>query len=506
MRKVTEVLRLKWSSKFSDRQIARSCAMARSTVADYVRRAEAAGLSWPLPEGLDEASLERRLFPPPPTIPAEQRPLPVWAHTHRELKRKGVTLFLLWQEYKETYPEGYQYSRFCELYRAWQGKLDIVMRQEHRAGEKLFVDYAGQTVPVIDRTSGEQRQAQLFVAVLGASNYTYVEASWTQGLADWIGAHMRAFKYYGGCPEILVPDNLKSGVTAAHRYDPDLNKTYQDLGVHYGVAIVPARVRRPRDKAKAENGVLLAERWILARLRNRRFFSLAELNVEIATLLEALNARPFKKLPGSRRSHFLEVDRPALRPLPAEPYVYAEWLKARVAPNIHVEVDHHYYSAPHALVKRQLDARLTATTVELFHKGTRVASHRRSHHKGGYTTLREHMPKSHQQYLDWTPQRFVRWAEKTGLATASVIEQILASRPFPQQGYNACYGVMRLGKRYGDERLEAACARALALGSASYKSIESILKHGLDQRPLPEPAPATEPVHHENVRGPEYYH
>ncbi len=506
MRKVTEVLRLKWGSGFSDRQIARSCGIARSTVADYLRRAEAAGVSWPLPEWLDEATLEHRLFPPPPSIPAEQRPVPLWAEIHRELKRKGVTLFLLWQEYKEVYPEGYQYSRFCYLYRDWQGKLDIVMRQEHRAGEKLFVDYAGQSVPVIDRTTGEERQAQVFVAVLGASNYTYAEATWTQGLADWIGAHIRTFSYLDGCPEILVPDNLRSGVNKAHRYDPDLNKTYQDLGVHYGVAIVPARVRRPRDKAKAESGVLLAERWILARLRNHTFFSLAELNAQIRTLLEDLNHRPFKKLPGSRHSHFLEVDRPALRPLPAEPYVYAEWLKVRVAPNIHVEVDRHYYSVPYTLVKRQLDARLTAATVELFHKGTRVASHRRSHQRGSYTTVREHMPKSHQQYLDWTPERLIRWAEKTGLATAAIIEQILASRPFPQQGYNACYGVMRLGKSYGDERLEAACARALALGTASYKSIESILKKGLDRRPLPEPAPAKEPVRHENVRGPEYYH
>ncbi len=506
MRKVKEVLRLKWANGFSKRKIAASCGIGRATVTDYLRRAEKAGLSWPLPVGLDEADLERRLFPPLPTIPTEQRPIPIWADINRELKRKSVTLFLLWQEHKECYPQGYQYSQFCYLYRDWQGKLDIVMRQEHRAGEKLFVDYAGQTVPIIDRTTGEERQAQIFVAVLGASNYTYAEATWTQGLPDWIASHMRTFRYLGGCPEILVPDNLRSGVTRAHRYDPDLNKTYQDMSVHYGVAIVPARSRKPRDKAKAESGVLLVERWILARLRNHRFFSLAELNAQIRTLLEELNQRPFKKLPGSRRSHFEELDRPALQPLPAEPYVYAEWRKARVAPNVHVEVESHYYSVPYTLVKRQLDVRLTHNTVEIFHKGARVASHRRSYRKGSYTTLREHMPKSHQEYLDWTPQRFIRWAQKTGLATATVIEQILASRPFPQQGYNACYGVMRLGKSYTDERLEAACARALALGTASYRSIESILKKGLDRRPLPEPAPAKKPIHHENVRGADYYH
>ena len=359
---------------------------------------------------------------------------------------------------------------------------------------------------MIDRTTGEVISAQIFVAVLGASNYTYAEATWTQRLPDWCASHVRAFKFIDGCPEILVPDNLKSGVNKAHRYDPDLNKTYQDLSVHYGVAIVPARSQKPRDKAKVEQGVLLAERWILARLRNHRFFCLAELNAQIRTLLQELNHRPFQKLSGSRRSHYEQIDRPALKPLPLEPYRYAEWLKGRVAPNSHVQVEHHHYSAPYTLVKRQLDARLSANTVELFHKGTRVASHRRSDHKGGYTTLRTHLPKSHQAYLDWTPQRFVRWAQKTGLATATVIEEILASRPFPQQGYNACYGVMRLGKHFGEQRLEAACARALALGTASYRSLESILKKGLDRRSLPEPTPAKEPVHHENVRGADYYH
>ncbi len=506
MRKVTEVLRLKWANGFSERKIARSCGMARSTVAEYLRRAKEAGLTWPLPEGLDDASLERQLFPPACALPGEKRPVPVWADTHRDMKRKGVTLFLLWQEYKELYPAGFQYSQFCHRYRHWQGKLDIVMRQEHRAGEKLFVDYAGQTVAIIDRTTGKEHQAQIFVAVLGASNYTYAEATWTQTLPDWCASHMRALKFIDGCPAILVPDNLKSGVTKAHRYDPDLNKTYQDLSVHYGIAIVPARSGKPRDKAKAEQGVLLVERWILARLRNHQFFSLAELNAQIRTLLEALNHRAFKKLSGSRRSHYEEIDRPALKALPAEPYVYAQWSKVRVAPNIHVEVERHHYSVPYTLVKRQLDARLSATTVELFHRGARVASHRRSLHKGGYTTVRAHMPRSHREYLDWTPQRFVNWANKTGLATATVIDEILASRPFPQQGYNACYGVMRLGKSFGDARLEAACARAVALGTASYRSIESILKKGLDRRPLPQATPAKEPVHHENVRGADYYH
>lgn len=506
MRKVKDVLRLKWASGLSERQIARTCGIARSTVAEYLRRAQTAGLTWPLPDGVDEVALEQQLFPPVVAIPADKRPLPDWSEVHRELKRKGVTLFLLWQEHKAIYPEGYQYSRFCDRYRQWCGKLDIVMRQVHRAGEKLFVDYSGQTVDIIDRRTGEIKSAEIFVAVLGASNYTYVEATWTQSLPDWIGAHVRALAYIEGCPEIIVPDNLKSGVNKAHRYDPDLNKTYQDFALHYQLAIVPARTRKPRDKAKVEGGILLAQRWILARLRHHQFFSLAELNARIRVLLDELNRRPFKKLPGCRATQYQELDRPALKPLPAQRYCYAEWHKVRVAPNVHVEVDRHYYSAPYTLVKRQLDARLTATTVELLHKDKRIASHRRSSHRGGYTTVREHLPPAHQAYLEWTPQRFISWATKTGPASARVVELILASKPFPQQGYNACYGVMRLGKSYGDDRLEAACERALALGTTRYHSIESILKKNLDRRPLTAPITAKSPVHHDNVRGPKYYH
>ena len=506
MRKIIDVLRLKWDQELSDRKIARTCGIARSTVAEYLRRAESAGLTRPLPDDLDEAALEQQLFPPQVAIPAEKRPLPDWSQIHRELKRKGVTLFLLWQEHKAIYPQSYQYSRFCELYRQWCGKLNIVLRQVHRAGEKLFVDYSGQTVDIIDRRTGEIRRAEIFVAVLGASNYTYVEATWTQSLPDWIGAHVRALNYIKGCPEIIIPDNLKAGVNKAHRYDPDLNKTYQDFALHYQVAIVPARAGKPRDKAKVENSVLLAQRWILARLRHHQFFSLTELNVHIRALLDELNQRPFKKLPGCRYTQYQELDLPALKPLPAQPYCYAEWRKVRVAPNVHVEVDHHYYSAPYTLVKRQLDARLTASTVELFHKDQRVASHRRSVHRGGYTTVRAHLPPSHQAYLEWTPQRFISWAAKSGPATARVVEQILASKPFPQQGYNACYGVMRLGKSYGDDRLEAACERALGLGTTRYHSIESILKKNLDRCPLPAPITTKEPVYHHNVRGPKYYH
>lgn len=507
MRKVKEVLRLKWGCGLSHRQIAKSCGIARPTVAEYIRRAEDIGLSWPLPEELDEAALERLLFPLPPSMSKEVRPAPDWSEVHRQLKRKGVTLALLWQEYKTLYPEGYQYSAFCEHYRAWEGTLDLVMRQTHRAGEKLFVDYAGQTVPVVDRISGEIQPAQVFVAVLGASNYTYAEATWTQALPDWIGSHVRALTYFGAVPEILVPDNLKSGVAAAHRYEPELNPTYAEMAAHYSLAVLPARAAKPRDKAKVEVGVQIVERWILARLRHHTFFSLPEINAAMRALLEDLNRRPFKRLPGSRLSLFEQLDRPAMRPLPPEPYVFAEWKKARVHIDYHMQVDGHYYSVPYQLVKQALDVRLSANTVEVFHQGRRVASHPRSHQKGRHTTTAEHMPQAHQAYAQWTPQRLIHWAEQTGPATAQVVATILASRPHAQQGFRSCLGIMRLGKTYGDDRLEAACRRALAIQATSYKSIESILKHRLDQAPLPTPAPAATPtLLHPNVRGADYFH
>lgn len=505
MRKIREVLRLRYEVGLSSRQVAASVRIARSSVGEYERRLAASGLSWPLPEGLSDADLERRLFPPPPTVPVDTRPLPDWSVIHEELRKPGVTLMLLWEEYHAAHPQGFAYSWFCEHYRAWAGKLDRVMRQTHRAGEKLFVDYAGQTVDIIDRHTGEVRTAQVFVAVLGASNYTYAEATWTQTLPDWIGAHVRAFEFLGGVSEVVVPDNLRSAVSKACRYEPDLNPSYAELAEHYGVAVLPARVRKPRDKAKAEGGVLLVERWILAALRHRTFFSLPELNTAIATLLERLNARAFRKLPGSRRSAFEQIDQPALRALPATPYVFATWKKVRVHIDYHVEVDGHYYSVPYALVSQQLDARLTAHTLECFHKGQRVASHARSHLKGRHTTVTEHMPRAHREYAQWTPQRLVRWAEKSGPATAGVISQVL-SRPHPQQGFRSCLGILRLAERFGQDRLEAACRRALLLGACRYKSIESILKRGLDRQPLPEQQTLALPATHDHLRGPDYYH
>ena len=505
MRKVTDVLRLKWGCGLSNRAIAASLAIAPSTVWEYLRRARAAGLSWPLPEGLDEEQLEAALFATQGPPPADRRPLPQWPAVHQELRRKGVTLALLWQEYKAAHPEGYQYSQFCERYRQWAGKLDVCLRQDYKAGEKMFVDWAGQTVPVTDPATGRERLAQIFVAVLGASNYTWAEATWTQGLPDWIAAHIHAWEAFGGVAELTIPDNTKTGVSAACYYEPDLNPTYQDLARHYGTAVVPARVRRPRDKAKVETGVQNVERQILAPLRHRTFFSLAELNQALAERLAQHNERPFQKLPGSRRSLLETLDKPALKPLPPTRFEFATWKKAQVHVDYHVEVEGHYYSVPYQLVRQKLDVRLTAGTVECFHKGRRVASHPRSFQKGRHTTTPQHMPKSHREYLDWTPERLVRWAGKSGPATAGVVQAILESRPHPLQGYRSCLGLMRLGKLYGAERLEAACVRAQAIGAASYRSVESILKRGLDRQGLPEKPPPQPALVHANVRGADYY-
>jgi len=506
MRKIKEILRLRYEVGLSNRQIARSCSMGRTAVADYLRRAAAAGFSWPLPEGMDETRVERLLFPPPPSIPSSERPLPEWQDIHTELRRKGVTLALLWEEYKADHPrDGYQYSRFCDLYREWRGKLDVCMRQDHRAGEKMFIDYCGQTVPVIHPRTGEVREAQVFVAVLGASSYTYAEATWTQSLPDWIASHMRSFAYFGGVTELLVPDNLKSGVNKACRYEPDINPTYQDMASHYGTAVIPARVRRPRDKAKVEAGVQVVERWILAALRRRTFFSLNELNGAIAELLERINMRPFKKLPGSRWSQFEALDRPALRPLPSTPYQYADWKNATVNIDYHIEIDRHYYSVPYQLVGKEVEVRITANVIEVILKGKRVASHCRSYVKGKHTTVPEHMPPSHREYLHWTPKRILSWASKTGPSTARLAEAIMESKPHPQQGFRSILGILRLTKTYGDERVDAACARALRIHTASYKSVASILKNNLDRESLAGKVPDPEPIAHPNIRGSDYY-
>jgi len=505
MRKIREILRLSLGEGLSRRQVGAATGSPYSTVADHLARARRAGLEWPLPEDMDDAELEARLFARAESPPSASRPLPDWVKVQNELRRKGVTLQLLWIEYRERHPEGYGYTQFCRHYRTWQGRLDLVMRQEHRAGEKLFVDFAGMTLPIVDPDTGEVWQAQLFVAVLGASNYTYAEALASQELPFWIGAHVHAFEFIGGCTAIVVPDNLRSAVSRAHRYEPDINRTYEEMAAHYGCAIIPARPYRPRDKAKAEQGVLLAERWILAALRHRTFFSLAEANAAIAERLAWMNARPFRKLPGSRRELFESLDRPALRPLPARPYEFATWHGAKVNIDYHVEVDRRWYSVPYQLVGQHCDTRVTVAVVEVFHRGKRVASHRRSRGQSRFTTEPAHMPESHRRHAEWTPSRIVAWAERSGPATGALVTEIMASRRHPEQGFRSCLGIMRLGRRYGDDRLEAAAVRALAIHAHSYRSVESILKAGLDGQPLPGDEPGTTIGDHANVRGPAYY-
>lgn len=506
MRKIRQVLRLSWGGKLGSRPVARSCGIGRTTVSEYLERASKAGLSWPLPPEMTDRELEAVLFPPKPSPVTGPRPLPDWPQIHDDRKRKAVTLFLLWEEYKAIHPTGYEYSRFCDLYRAWAGKLPVWMRQAHRAGEKLFVDYAGMTMPVTNRRTGEVQMAQIFVATLGASDYTFAEATWTQTLPDFIASHVRAYSFFGGSTELVIPDNLRSAVSRSCRYDPDANPTYAEMAAHYHTAIMPARVAKPKDKAKVESGVLGVERRILAALRNRTFFSLAELNAAISLLLTQYNARSFQKREGSRHSMFERLDQPALNPLPPTRYEYAEWKKATVNLDYHVCVDDHYYSVPYRLAKELVHVRLTQTQVEIFHHGERVASHFRSYIKYGYTTLRAHMPEGHRAHAEWTPQRMIRWVGRAGEATADVARKIIASRRHPEQGFRACMGIKRLGERFGTDRLEAACLRTLAIGSPSYKSVKSILEKGLDRNPIPETPTEAPPIEHDNVRGAGYYH
>jgi len=507
MKKIKEVLRLR-SLGLHQHQIARSCSIGQSTVHHYLKRAAVAGINWPLAAEIDEVELERRLFPLP-LAPAERANLPPldFVGLHRELTtHKHVTLQLLWEEYHQAHPEGYRYSWFCQLYRDWLDQQDIVLRQQHRAGEKLFVDHAGDTIALTHPQTGEVLPAYLFVAVLGASNYIYAEATLNRDLPNWIGSHVRAFEFFGGCPEIVVPDNWKTGVSRACRYEPDLNQTYAEMARHYGVAIIPARPAKPRDKAKVEQGVLLAERWIIAALRHRTFFDLGSLNQAIVELRDRLNHRPFKKREGCRWDLFCQLDRPALRPLPAQPYCFGDWKTLRVNIDYHVELERHYYSVPYQLIGQQVDARWTAATVEIFHRGLRVASHARSTVPYEATTQDGHRPKSHRAHLEWTPSRMIEWAATTGPATAKLVETILASKPHPEAGYRSCLGVIRLGKTYSLQRLEAAARRALHLRACSYPSIKSILACGLDRQPLPqEAAPSGPPIQHPNIRGAGYF-
>ena len=502
MRKVREVLRLKYEQKLSNRAVAVSCRLSAGSVHDYLQRARVAGLSWPLPDGLSDETLDARLFPPASSLPTD-RPLPDWEKVVQELRSDKVTLAVLWEEYRAIYPDGYGYSRFCELFVQYRGTIDPRMHQIHKAGDKLFVDYAGMTMPVTDRSTGEVMASQIFVATLGASDYTYVEAARSQALEDWIGSHVRAFAFIGGVPRIIVPDNLKSGVTSPCYYEPDINRTYQDMASYYGVAVIPARVKKPRDKALVENHVRIVEQRILAPLRHRIFFSLAELNEAIWQLLDNLNNRPFQKMKGTRRSFFEEIDAPALGPLPEEPYEYGEWGKAGVNIDYHVAVDKSYYSVHYKLIKQKVETRVSANTVEIFLKNVRIASHVRSFREGSYSTLPEHRPSNHQG--GWPPERLIQWAGETGPSTARMVEELLSRQVQPEQGYRRCLGILSLSKQYGEDRVELACTRALACQAISYRSVKQILKNNLDAAALPEPPDDRPPLTHENIRGAAYY-
>ena len=512
MRRVREILRLRLDAGLSSQEAAGRMGVARSTLREMQHRFDRSGLPWPLPLDMTDTDLEARLYGEMGSKRGHRRrPEPDWAELNRELKRKHVTLQILWDEYIEANPDGYRYSRFCELYRSWEARLPVTMRQTHLGGDKLFVDYAGDTVPVIiDRRTGETRAAHLFVAVMGGSSLSFAHASWTEKLPDWIDAHVRAFAYFGGAARLIVPDNPKVAVIKACFYDPQVNRTYGEMAAHYDTALLPARPRRPRDKAKVEAAVRIVERWLLGTLRHRRFYSLAEVNAAIAELLTRLNDQRVLRYVGrTRRQLFEEIDAPKLRPLPAEPYALAEWRLRKVGLDYHVDFDGHFYSVPYRHARASVEVRATLRTIEVFLKGERVAAHMRGSGDGKHTTLAEHMPSSHRRYADWTIDRILREARAIGPSVDLLCQMILEHRPHPEQGFRACLGIVRLAKPFGPVRLEAACLRALQVGARTYGSVRSILDNRLDGQPVQRPRDAQDAsltLTHPNIRGSRYYH
>jgi transposase len=503
MGKISELLRQRYELQHGYRNIAKSLNISLSTISDYLARAKGAGISWPLPEGMTEEILYSKLFLP---VGKEivTRPRPDWEWVHKELRKKGVTLLLLWREYKAIHPDGLGYTRFCVGYNAYSKSISPVMRQVHKAGEKAFVDYAGMTVPWIDLATGTIQEAQIFVGALGASQFTFAEATASQQLSDWIQSHVRMFEFFQGVTSIVVPDNLRSGVSKSHRYDPDINQNYQYLGEHYGFAIVPARAATPKDKAKVENSVKCIEMQILALLRHYTFTSLTEINTAIKKPLADFNNKSFQKMKVTRHELYMTLDKPELKPLPSEPYQYAEWKKATINIDYHFVFDDHYYSVPYKYIHKLAEIRATGKTIECFYKSERIATHARSLKRYGYSTTLAHMPEAHRTHAEWSPERMQRWAEKIGPQTKALIGAIIAARPFPQQAYRACLGVLRLGEKYSESRLEKACAKGLAVGATRYREIDSILKNRLEEEPL-SPKPASTPLEHDNIRGSSYY-
>ena len=509
MHKNREILRQKWALGRSHREVAKSVGVSIGAITNVLQQALKSGLSWEAADQLEDDELEKKLFGETGETPAA-RPLPDFRVLHLERRKKGVTLQLLHEEYLREHPSGYQYTQFCTYYRRWVKRRGLTMKILHHAGDKCFIDYSGAKLHLTDPQTGERVAVELFVAVLGASNYTYAEASATQRGVDFIASNVRALEFFGGAPAALVPDQLKSAVARSCRYDPKIQRTYEELARHYQTTVFPARPRKPRDKAKVEVAVQIAQRWIIARLRNEEFTTLEQLNARLAELLEELNNREMRKYGASRRELFERLDKPALRPLPRDRFVYFDWKRVRVNIDYHVDVDGHYYSVPFSLVHEELEARYTASTVWLLHRGQRVATHPRRYRRGGHSTIKQHMPKAHRKHMEWSPSRLTRWSAKIGPKTHELIDAILRERKHPEQGYRTCLGILRLAKRYGGQRLEAACARAVLAGARSYRNVDSILKNGLDRVPLPEAAPPahdnTTAVLHENIRGPRHYH
>lgn len=506
MRKIRDILRLRGTGGLSIRQISASTKISVGAIQKLLTKAAALELSWPLPDDLNDAQLAQLFYPDADTDTASRCQVPDWPAIHQELKGKGMTKLLAWEEYTQQYPNRcYSYSQFCDRYRHWRGRQKRSMRQIHKAGEKCFVDYCGPTVPIINADSGEIRPAQVFVAVLGASNYTYAEATLTQSLPDWLGSHVRMVEYFGGCSAIVVPDNLRSGVSRACRYDPDLNPSYQQWAEHYQVAVVPARPRKPKDKAKAEVGVQIVERWILARLRHHSFFSLAELNQCIRALLEELNHKPFKQLPGNRRQAFEQIDQPALKPLPRQRYRYVEIKPVKVNIDYHVQYLQHHYSVPHQYVGEKLELHASESLVTLYFRQQAVASHVRKHGPG-ITTEAAHMPTRHRKQQQWTPGRLKNWAGDIGPEVLQWVDKQLTSRAHPEQAYRVCLGLLNLSQAYPRERLEAACKIANQAGLFRLKQVKSILQSNRDRLPEQLELQAELPQDHENIRGPRNYH
>lgn len=504
MRKIKEVLRLKYDLKLKHRQIAKSLNISAGAVSYLVNDAKAKGLTWPLPIGLSDGELEALIYGPA-NQSSKSFLAPNWEELSKELQGKGMTKQILWQEYQQQSPESaYSYSQFCHHFKAWLKKQSISMRQLHRAGERLFVDYAGPKIPIINPSDGEIREAHVFIAVLGASNYTYAEASYTQALPDWIMAHVRAFEFIEGVPEIIVPDNLRSAVHKACRYEPDLNPTYQQLASYYGCSVIPARPYRPKDKAKVEVAVQIVERQVMMRLRHQTFHSLGALNAALRKRISELNDQPFQKLAGSRTSRFIELDKPALKPLPKQAYQYTEIKLERVNHDYHVELAGHYYSVPYPLIRQPVELHSRGNVLEIYHRHQRVALHVKSSEKGGQSTLPEHRPPKHRYYIDCTPTHLIERAQSIGHCTAQVIQLILNNGEPVQATVRVGLGILHLSKKYGPERLEKACWRALEIGSINRGSIQSILSTGLDHSPL-HSFEETAPIEHDNIRGCHYY-